>query len=435
MTDRIIKRQVPARGPLESHVINQIVEDTQVEVSRIAAKVTETEAELSRRRLDSALSRPAGANGNYQRRWENQVELASELQTIINTSEPQRKVFSFFDSEFVHYKVWDGMTATGYPVSHRCPVDTTYGQVILPYNGFKSLFWSATGDARSGSLFTPQVTVTRSEMSDVSAARIEASDPRSAFDGSSLDPYLIKAIYDVDTDVEEVRFDINIQVPQAIARQANVLTIEPAPELRCSIAGIQYSPTSVVANTNIPGIPTINDNNPLYDTNPQRFIFNTLFITSLKITLTSKHFSIENGRKVFTLGFREVGLFLVDWDSTWSNSPGSFTNNGLFVKLEIPQVAGITPTNCYFDDIVAVYTNDELAESVNAAGTSTGVRVMVFEDDTLTPVAFDSVGGTFPYTVSGNRDHLWLAVELDRNNTQGRVPTLDSLVVEYTVKS
>lgn len=429
------KRQVPQRGPLDSSEMNAFIEDVQTEIERVTEIIAETESGLSRRRIDDALSRAAGANGNYQRRHERWVELAAQVPAIIGTSTQQQQIYSFFDTDGVHYIVDDGVGGTTeFPVANRCPVDTKFGQVTLPSNGTKSLFWSATADTEGESLYLPEVRVSYVQQTPVAADKVTASDPRNAFDGSSLDPYLIRAVYPLDADIEEVIFDIYIQVPDKIERRANVLTVEPAPELKCSISQITYSPTAVIPNLPVTGIPTINRNNPISDINPKRWFFPTTNFASLGIRLTSKHYEIENGRKVFYVGFREVGLYLVDWDTTWSNSPGAFTNNGLIVKLEVPKVEGINSAG-YFDDITAVYTTREMATSVVAAGTSTGVRVTIFEDDTLGAVAFDSVGGSFPYTVSGNRDHLWMAIELDRNNAAGLVPYLSNLVVNYTIKA
>lgn len=430
-------RQIPHRGPINSRDINLFMDDVKRELNRLTELVAETESTLNRRRQDDALSRPAGANGNSQRRFEEDVALAAELTNLLTSGGTQRQVFSFFDTQHVHYLVEDGLGGDeDYPVSNRCPIDTTFGEAILPYNGIKSMFWSANGDDQTESLFLPAVEATYTETSAVAADKIEASPIRNAVDGSSLDPYLIRAVYDLDTDVEEVSFDVIVQVPQSIVRQANVLTVELAPELRCAIEGIEYSPTSITPNTTLPGLPTINKNNPVYDSKPIRFYFNTVYITSIKLTLTSKHWIVENGRKVFYVGLRELGLFLVDWDQTWTAPAGAvFTNNGFFLKLALPQVAGITPSVVYFDE-VDIRTSPALSTTQTVGqGTATGIRVRLFEDDTLNVVAADSVGGGFPHTVVADRQHIWLAVELDLNNTSSAVPALKTLIAEYTVRT
>lgn len=436
MSDIQIK-QIPHRGAVNSRDFNLFMDNVKTELDRVNDKVIANEASLDRRRQDDALSRPAGANGNFQRRYEEMVGLASNIENIIDTDTEQRQVFSFFDAQHIHYVVDDGVGGTTeYPVANRLQVDANYGQVLLPYNGIRSMFWSANADDETESIYTPSVESSYTEQSTVAADKIETTSVRNAVDGSSLDPYLIRAVYDLDTDVEEVKFDVTIQVPQEITREANMLTIECAPELRCAIEDIKYSANTVTPTTAIPGLPTINRNNPLYDTKPLRFLFNTINFTSLKITLTSKHWVVENGRKVFYLGLRELGLFLVDWDQTWSQPVGAvFSNNGFFIKLEIPQVDGVTPDVAYFDDIT-IKTSPELATAETVGqGTSTGVRVRLFEDDNLNSVAFDSVGGAFPHTMAADKSHVWLAVELDLNNTSGVIPILESLVAEYTIRT
>lgn len=430
-------RQIPHRGAVNSRDFNLFMDEVKTELDRVSDKVIANEASLDRRRQDDALSRPAGANGNFQRRYEEMVALASEIENIIDTDTEQRQVFSFFDAQHIHYVVDDGVGGTTeYPVANRLQVDANFGQVLLPHNGIRSMFWSANADDETESIYTPDVQASYTEQSAVAADKVETTSIRNATDGSSLDPYLIRAVYDLDTDVEEVKFDITIQVPQEITRQANMLTVECAPELRCAIEDIKYSSNTVTPTTAIPGLPTINRNNPLYDTKPVRFLFNTINITSLKLTLTSKHWVVENGRKVFYLGMRELGLFLVDWDQTWTQPVGAvFTNNGFFIKLELPQIDGITPDVAYFDDIT-IKTSPGLATAETVGqGTSTGVRVRLFEDDNLNSVAFDSVGGSFPHTMSADKSHVWLAVELDLNNTSGVIPVLESLVAEYTIRT
>lgn len=442
MADRILKRQFPHRGALDSSEINAFVEDVAVALERVQEDIAENESELSRRRLDDALSRVAGANGNYQRRRELEVEKANELVDIIGTSNTQKRILSFYDAVNVHSVVDDGSGGTTeFPVARRCPVDTKYGQVTLPVNGFKSLFWSATADDQGESLFLPEVRVGYSELSAIAADKVTASDPRNAFDGSSLDPYLIRAVYSIDADIEEVIFDVNIQVPQDIERRANVLSIEPAPELKCAITSVEYSPTGTVGNTAIPGMPTISRNQPIYDSNPRRWFFPQQNFTALKVRLSSRHFEIENGRKVFYVGLRELGLFLADWDQTWSNTIGAagFSNNGIILRVDLPEVDGISPDTVYFDDLEGLWTNDELAESAGATGTSTGIAAAIYDDDTFSAPIWDSLSDpaldSTPVTVAGSKDHLWIVIELDRNNSAGVVPVLENLVFEYTVKS
>lgn len=430
-------RQVPTRGPFGARDFNLFMDNVKTELDRLVEKVTQNEASIDRRRQDDAISRPAGANGSSQRRYEELASLAADLALIVDTATTQRQVFSFFDSQHVHYVIDDGMAGTTeYPVANRLQVDSNYGQVLLPHNGIRSMFWSANADDETESIFTPETQAAYVEQSTVAADKIETTSIRNALDGSSLDPYLIRAVYDINTDIEEVKFDIVIQVPQDIVRQANMLTIECAPELRCAVEDIRYSDTTVSPTSLIPGLPTININNPIYDSKPIRFLFNTIFITSIKITLTSKHWVIENGRKVFYVGLRELGLFLVDWDQTWTQPVGAvFTNNGFFIKLALPQVPGITPSNIYLNEI-DIKSSPELATAETVGqGTSTGVRIRLFEDDTLGAVAADSVGGGFPHTMVADTSHAWLAVELDLNNTSGLIPILEALVVDYTVRT
>jgi len=430
-------RPIPNRGAVNSRDFNLFMDEVKTELDRVSDIVTVNEAEIDRRRLDDALSRPAGANGNYQRRYEELVGLASDISTIIDTTTKQRQVFSFLDAQHVHHVIDDGVGGTTqFPIANRLTVDSNFGQALLPHNGIRSMFWSANSDDETESIFTPAVESAFTEQSTIAADKVEVTSIRNATDGSSLDPYLIRAVYDINTDIEEVKFDVVIQVPQEISRQANMLTIEPAPELRCSIEDIKHSATTVSPTTLIPGLPTINRNNPIYDTKPLRFLFNTIFITSFKITLTSKHYVIENGRKVFYVGLRELGLFLVDWDQTWVQPVGAvFTNNGFFIKLEVPQVDGITPVNTFLNDI-DILTSPELATAETVGqGTSTGVRIRLFEDDTLSAVDADSVGGGFTHTMVADSDHAWLAVELDLNNTSGVIPLLETLVVDYTLRT
>lgn len=431
-----IKRQLSYRGPLDSASVNRSLEDFSETLKSLKASLEDIDSELSRRRIDESLGNQDSVFAARDK--ETALELASVLSSIKGTDTTQSQFFSFFDAKNVHYEVEDGIGGSdGYPVSRRCRADTKFGQVTPPFNGIRSMFWSA-GVGEDESVILPSASVGYEEISSQAADFVEATDGRNALDASSRDPYLIRAVYPLDSDVAEAKFNVNIVVPQTIITQANCLTLEPAPELRCGITGVKYSDSALVATTAIPGMDTINNNSPLYDTAPVRYFFDTVSIVSLQVQLSSKHFVVENGRKVFYLGFREVGLYLVEFDQTWTNSPGAFTNNGMFVKLEIPTVAGVTPASTYFDTIEAVDTSGALATGLaptgTPIGTDTGIRVMVFEDDTVSSVVLDSVGGSFPYTVTGSRDHLWLAIELDRNNATGDVPILTGLHVKYTVK-
>jgi len=429
--------QFPNRGPIKSKDFNNFIDLISIQLSEMSEKLDANRLGLRRRRVDENIARGAGVNGNYREKYERLVKLASEAGAIVNTSTTQQQIISFLDSYQIHHVIDDTSGGTNeYPVSNRCILDSVFGQVTLPHNGIKSAFWSASGNVDSETIFTPSVEYTYTEVSPVAADKIDVTNIRNALDGSSLEPYLIRAVYDINTDIEEVIFDLVIQVPQEITREANTLTIEPAPELKTQITNIQYSPNTITPNQTIPNTPLINKNNPLYDTKPIRLLFPKQFFTSLGIRLSSKHWAIENGRKVFYVGLRELGLHLIDWDATWSQPVGAaFNNNGFFIKLEVPKVEGISPDVCYLDTI-NIRTSPELATAEDASlGTSTGIRVRLFEDDDLATVAADSVGGGFPHTVTIDTEYVWLNIEMDLNNTSGRIPVLEALLADYTLRT
>lgn len=430
------KIQFPERGPIVSRDLNKFFEDVKEELARLSEQVEEQQSELSRRRLDEALSRAAGAAASAQRKLEEKIKLASEVVDIIDTTTVQTQTHTFFDGDGIHYLVDDGAgNLNGYDINRRCRLESKYGQMSLPINGIKSMFWSPGIDSEE-SVYMPETAISIEELSSQAADIIETTDARNAFDSTSRDPYLIRAVYPLDSDVTEAIFNVNIKVPQDIVRRANVLSLDPVPDGRCFITGIKYSDSALIATTVIPGLPTINVNNPIYDSTSIRFTFDTIDIVSLQIQIGSKHYEIENGRKVFYVGFRELGLFLVDWDQTWSNTT-AFTNNGFFIKLSIPQVEGIAPSPAYFNSIEEIAINPAVGTSTVPTGTDTGVRVRIFYDDLLTTAGtWDSISsGPLPFTVPGDTDHVWLAIELDRNNGSGLVPLLTGLEVKYTIKS
>jgi len=432
-----VRRQIPRRGPINSHDFNEALSSFADAEMRLRERIDDTDRSLDRRRVDDALSRGAGVSAGAELKLKERTAEAYSLWSSLNDETPVEKIYTFYGSDYIHYVVDQGSSVEGYVRERRLALDTRYGQLTLPFTGVKSAFWTpATEEA--GDIVLEEVQVQVQDASSLSA-RITHNDPRNAFDATSKDPFLIRASYPLNTNIDEVVLDINILLPRSVPKRVNMISLDPAPEMACNIVGIKYSDASIIANNDIPGMPVIDANNPLYDIEPQRFFFDPVEVLSLQIRLSSKSFIYENGRKVFYLGFREVGLFEVDSDATWANTgAGVFTNNGVFVKMELPIVDGISP-NVTLDEITGLRTNPQVATVAGASGTNTGVRIRVYEDDALSTQLYDSlldgvVSDASPIVVGGDRTHVWLNIELDRNNALNILPVLKSLLVEYKVK-
>lgn len=432
-----VRRQIPRRGPISSHDFNETVSEFAEVSARLQESVNETKDQLDRRRIDDALSRGAGAGAWAAAKFDEDLKTADALHAALSASTSVQKRFNFFSADDVHYVVDQGGSDEGYPLNRRLRLDTRYGQVSLPFNGLKSLFWTpSTEDA--GEVVLPEIQVSIEDLSS-SVGSVETNNERNAFDASSLDPYLIRVSYPLDSDVTEAQFNVNVVVPQELSGVANLLTFEPAPELHCNVTSIKYSDSALIGTLEIPGLPTISVNEPLYEVAPQRFFFASIDVLSLQIQLSTKHFVYENGRKVFYLGFREIGLFEVSLDETWSNTgSGVFTNNGILLKLEIPLLSGIAPV-ATFDEIVGLRTTPQVSFAVGSGGSDTGVRVRIYDDDALSNEIYDSytdgqISAGSPVTVGSSKTHVWIAIELDRNNLDLVIPVLEGLVMDYTVQ-
>ena len=436
-----IRRTIPRRGPLNSKDFNEAQSEITELNNEVRERLDRTDQQLDRRRLDDALGRGAGMGSWASAKRDQLLKDAYGLNAALADGTTMQKRFGFFSADYVHYIVDQGGSDEGYQVLRRLRLDTRYGQVTLPYNGIKSLFWTPAS-SEAGDVVLPEVSVSIEDLSAQTADEVQVNDERNAFNADSLDPFLIRAAYPLDADVEEARFNLNVVVPQEIARTANCLTIEPAPEMRTSIVGVKYSDSALIGTADIPGLPTINRNKPLYDVPPQRFYFEPVDFLSIQVQMATKHFVYEDGRKVFYLGLRELGLFEVSLDETWSHTgPGVFTNNGMLLKLELPIVPGVSPDSVTFDEIVGLKTapDKSLGTTSTSLGTLKGVRVQIYDDDALTNRIYDSLGGSditpgSPVSVGAGKTHVWVSVELDRNNALGLIPVLTGLLIDYTVQ-
>jgi hypothetical protein len=434
-----VRRQMPYRGPINSRDFNESVSEMAELAATMREMVDEQNMRLDRRSVDALINKGSGTKAWKTYEKQKKIEEALGLWEAVEDETPILKTYSFYDSVGLHYTLdQGGGTVEGYELQNRLYLDTRYGEVTLPIIGLKSLFWTPTTD-EVDEVVLQDLQVSTQDLSPL-AGVVEKSNYRNAFDSTTLDPFLIRASYPIDSNIDEVTFNINVVVPQSLSRVANMLTIEPSPEIGCHVTGIKYSGSSLVASNDIPGLPIINKNNPLYDTAPVRFIFDPVEVLSLQVQLSTRNFVYENGRKVFYIGLRELGLYEAEFDSNWSNTgAGVFTNNGLLVKLQLPTMQGISPIDVAFDRLVGLRTSQPLSTNTSASGTRTGIRVMVYDDDALSNRIYDSLTDGLlseanDVTVSGDKQHLWIAVEMDRHNVNNVIPILRGMSVKYTVK-
>jgi len=256
---------------------------------------------------------------------------------------------------------------------------------------------------------------------DERGGRVTTGTPRNAFNGQNESFWTRTVSFPIASDVDYVTVQMDVDVPQSFAANANLLTLRPYPEGQIDILEILYSTDATEPSLSLPGFPSVGVNGA----KALRYHFAPTSITKLRVKLRQRHGNERDGFKVFTYGLQELDLALVEMDKT--NDPSILNNNAIVWTLD-------APANKSFNKIT-----DFLSDPAwDTGGLPTGVFFQVFTDAGLTNKIWDSSVDPHPrvtpVTVSGTISTLYVVIALKYQTTTQVSPVLEKAGLSYTTK-
>lgn len=405
----LVKRQLRARGPMESAVVNAALDETHADTVQLGDIVNRLLIDADRR--DSIVFR--------------EILTLRERVAELEALEIVRQRFDADAKgtlEFVtNFRDLSAISASAFNETRRLRVDPLYGQVTVPFNQYRSRFHIT--DPRSNALFVPNTLVTTVTDIDERSGTVTAGTPKNAFNGQNESYWQRDVAFDLASDVDTIEMRLDVEVPLDFAQHANVFTMHPYPLGQVDITNIQYSVDASEPTTRLPGFPTAGVNNA----KQLRYVFAPLGITKLRISFRQRNWVERNGQKVFSYGAQEIDLALVEFDKT--NEVALKNNNATVITVT-------APTGFQFSQITNFLTDPNW----EVAGSPSGIFVELYSDAALTNLQWASLTDTHPRSKPINLNPLsistlYLVVGLKYQTSSSVSPVLTRLGLAYTVQT
>lgn len=403
-----VKRQLRARGPMESAVVNDSLDAIHADIvqlgdllNRLVVGVELRERTLLREILTLR-------------------DRVGELETL-------DAVRQFFDAEtggtleFVSdFRDLSPIRTDTFNRERRLRVDPLYGQVTVPFNQYRSRFHVI--DVRTGALFVPQTLVATASEVDEAGGTVTPGTPKNAFNGQNESYWQREVAFDLAEDIDEVSMRLDVDVPVQFAQKTNVLSIHPYPLGQVDVVNIQYSVDASDPSLMLPGFPTGGIRNAKY----LRFFFAPIDITKLRITFRSRNWVEREGQKVFSYGAQEIDLALVEFDKT--DEVTIKDNNVMVIRIE-------APTGFQFRKITNFFSDP----AYEVSGSPTGIFYELYADVDLTNLRWASLTDPDPQATPIDLASLaistvYLLVGLKYQTSLQNTPVLERTGLAFTVQ-
>jgi hypothetical protein len=304
--------------------------------------------------------------------------------------------------------------------ARRLRMDSVYGQVTLPYNGSASLFFSR--NVIEDTVFVSPSLSYSVDSIDEGSGTVTEGQVENAFNGTNEDFWLREVSFPLDSDKESVTVRLNVNLPTSFQKNANMIQVRPSVPGWVDILDIQYSITGADPSITLPGF------SPVYNASETRHIFAPLGITKLSVTLRTRNFIQNNGRKVFLNGLEELSLELVEFDQTF-DSGKLLDNNAIITKIEAAD-------GYKFSKIKNFFSNPDY----ELAARDTGIYHKIFTDSTLSDLVWYSYSDPNPFdanidVAAKNTSTLYVVTMLEYTTALGTPPVLDHFALKYDTEA
>lgn len=154
---------------------------------------------------------------------------------------------------------------------------------------------------------------------------------RNAFNGMNESAYIRTVSFPLESNVEEVEFQIDAVVPASITAQANLLEIAPYPQGSVDITQVATASDLGSSFESLEGFVTRNN------AQVHKYHFAPKTIEQVRVRLRCRNWREIDGKKVFTYGLQELGLKLVDYNKNFIEDASFGENITGMLKINAAQ--------------------------------------------------------------------------------------------------
>lgn len=295
------------RSPSNSNQQNEMQQQLFDDVIRLFDVTNGLEQELQA--SEEALEMTSRFQTIHVRKLENRVLQLEELLRKRQAGESKKIAFAFPQDMKVDINV---------PLQERIHIDPTYGIAHLPITG-KSVSKVYIYNEMTNDLYVPPALKVDVLPASKNGWLVEENSPLMAFNGSNETHWHRKVSMALEDNVQSVTNEMVITLPDTMIsnRNVNTITLNPFPVHSLQIDKVEYRLEGDWML--IPGwevSPTTEKPVARTYTGNIKLCFPNTAMGQIRITMTQKDWFDENGKKVFHLGFQEVGIFYVDYQSS-----------------------------------------------------------------------------------------------------------------------
>lgn len=282
--------------------------------------------------------------------------------------------------------------------------EQSIGKVYPPRNAVTNFFYQRDALKNYKAISRqPAVTFNIEPTIDTTVFMTENST-ENMFNGDNHLYWVREYSYPLHSDVSEVALEFTIDVPAGLGVDPNLIMLDPFPSFGLSV-------DSLITNTGvIISEPVVNSSRLVYEV--------PAGTTSVTAAISQRGFKIQNGRKVFSLGFREIDLQYVVFDDTAvSLSPDTSTDNHVVLTLDLN--GEYTKLNkILFDCDVNKVIIEGYLDGAADANTYTVIRTAINDDQLITATH------SFAGSVNKLKFYVFLTADATENGDRNGV-TID----------
>lgn len=383
------KFPIPYRGPDNSAHMKDFVDNIYFDLDKLAEQVTRLNQEVTYIQTVQYLGDEITRNNTqYLLAGQDQKDLFQvkagypgfdEYDYLINMYDSSKHSFDGDEENHAYYS-------------------QNLGLVKPPRNGVSNLFYYKDA-LKDYNVITRDPTVVFNTEPSTSDFFLSETDTINMFNGNNSSYWSRQYSYAMDNDISSVTLDFTVTIPAGLNLDPNYLVVDPYPSMGLTINSI---------TSNLGAVTSV-----VIENSGQIAVELAAGVTDLTFNITQPSSRIQNGRKVFILGFREIDAQAVDWDE---RATATGTSDSAHIVLEQPLLSDV-------NSIDAIKVDGD-CQSIEITGYLNDVKDSTTL--TLTRAQIQSVLHEPSFTFTGDVDTIKFGcfINADPTKTTNRVDNL-----------
>lgn len=425
------RTRIAKMGHLDSSMMNKFHDSVVLDLQNVATQGNTTEVALESVQADMARKM-----ASLEQRL-NELEAAQDFNALVRSADNLRipAVATMGDLRNVEF-------LAGSEDAKKPALNTVFNQATVPVDGVQSKFYSTSVISGSITPVSTNLNVTVDPVfidqgagsatdHEAGALKVVEGSPKLAFNGDNQQSWARRVEFDLDSDVTEVQCQLTVIVPSQANSEANTLYVRPFPVGTVDIVNLETAGNLTDSFSTLPGFTSTNN------IGDKRWFFTSQSVQQVRVTLRSRNWFEENGKKVFRYGMQELGLQLVEFDKSYDATASVSSNNSFVTEFKCP-------TGYVFSGLHAFATNPDFTmESLD----NRHMHFKVCGNADGTDVKWDSDSNVLPQTLVqplnlGGGSSVYVVTTLNFCSTVDAVsplfpvnttPFLESIGIQYSV--